>query len=216
MRTVPPTSKRTLTMTYPIRSLLLTFLAAALLAAPSPALAQSARSFLEGRHEEVIRVLRQPAQSDAARQQRSERLTRMLNGLLDYEALSQASLGEHWDSQSAAERERFATLLRQLVERNYEDNLERIVDYEVSYDAERRRGEHTIVTTTARSRQNRREPAVTIEYTLIQRDGQWRVVDVATDGVSMVSNYRNQFARIIDREGWSELITRMERRLEES
>jgi phospholipid transport system substrate-binding protein len=46
-------------------------------------------------------------------------------------------------------------------------------------------------------------------------DGQWRVVDVATDGVSMVDNYRSQFNRIIVREGWDELISRMQRRLEE-
>ena len=43
----------------------------------------------------------------------------------------------------------------------------------------------------------------------------WRVSDVTTDGVSMVRNYREQFNRIIDRDGWDELISRMQRRLEE-
>ncbi len=72
------------------------------------------------------------------------------------------------------------------------------------------------MTTSARSRTQRRQPPVEIEYTL-RRDGRrWRVVDVTTDGVSMVRNYRDQFGRIIARDGWAELIARMERRLEEN
>lgn len=201
-------------MLHRIPSLLLPILAVALLWPASPAAAQGAQRVLEQRHEEVNRILRQPAGSAAARQRRSQRLTRLLNQLLDYEALSRDALGEHWEAHSEDERERFVSLLRQLVERNYESNLERILDYEVEYEGERRRGDDTIVTTSARSRENRRQPPVTIEYRMRRTDGDWRVVDVTTDGVSMVDNYRSQFDRIIQREGWDELVARMERRLE--
>ena len=178
--------------------------------------AQSARATLERRHEEVNRLLRQPAETEAARRARSERLTAILDDLLDYEALSENALGDHWGERSAEERERFVTLLRQLVERNYEGNLERILDYEVTYEDEARRGDATVVTTSARSRSQRRQPPVEIQYTLRRADGAWRVVDVTTDGVSMVQNYRSQFHRIIGRDGWDELIARMRRRLERS
>lgn len=201
-------------MTRPLLVSVVAF-AAALSITPS-ARAQSARAFLEAQHEEVNGILRQEAATDAARQRRTERLTALLNELLDYEGLSQAALGEHWGARSPEERTQFVALLRQLVERNYEGNLERILEYEVSYDAERARGEQTIVTTSARSRAQRRQPPVEIEYTL-RRDGRrWRVIDVSTDGVSMVRNYHDQFHRIISRDGWAELIARMERRLEEN
>ncbi|MBX3274172.1 MAG: ABC transporter substrate-binding protein [Sandaracinaceae bacterium] len=192
-------------------------LVAALCLFPALASAQgTARAFLEARHEEVNGILRDGATTDAARRQRTERLTRMLNDLLDYQALAEAALADHWRSRSETEREQFVNLLRQLVERNYETNLERILEFEVSYDDERARGDRTVVTTSARSRTQRRQPPVEIEYTL-RRDGRrWRVVDVTTDGVSMVRNYRDQFGRIIARDGWAELIARMERRLEEN
>lgn len=181
---------------------------------PSAGSAQSsARRYLEQKHDEVNRLLRREANTDAARERRTTRLNRILGGLLDYDALSQAALRDHWEGRSTAQREQFVSLLRQLVERNYQGNLERILDYEVSYDDETRRGDRTIVTTSARSRSQRRQPPVEIEYTLIRSGGEYRVVDVRTDGVSMVENYRNQFNRIIDRDGWDELITRMERRL---
>lgn len=181
---------------------------------PSSGSAQSsARRYLEQKHDEVNTLLRRDANTDAARARRTTRLNRILGGLLDYEALSQEALRDHWEGRSAAQREQFVSLLRQLVERNYQGNMERILDYEVSYDDETRRGDRTIVTTSARSRSQRRQPPVEIEYTLTRNGGSYRVVDVRTDGVSMVENYRNQFNRIIDRDGWDELISRMERRL---
>lgn len=190
-------------------------LCAALLAPASVDAQGSARTYLERRHQEVSRILRDDQDSPAASRRRTQRLTRILSELLDYAALSEAALGEHWSARSEEERAQFVSLLRQLVERNYENNLERILDYEVSYDDEQRRGERTTVTTSARSRLQRRQPPVEIEYTLDQRGGPWRVIDVRTDGVSMVDNYRSQFGRIIERDGWAELIARMQRRLEE-
>ena len=193
------------------------FLMAPLLLVPalaSPAAAQGgARAYLESRHEEVNSILRQATPNDAARARRTERLRTLLNGLLDYQELSRRALGAHWDAQSEEERQRFVDLLRQLVERNYEGNLERIVDFEVTYERESRSGELTVVHTSARSRAQRRAPPVAIDYTMRQRDGAWRVVDVSTDGVSMVDNYRSQFNRIITRDGWGELVSRMQRRL---
>jgi phospholipid transport system substrate-binding protein len=169
---------------------------------------------LRERHEQLNRILRQPAANEAARQRRSEQLRATINGLLDYEELSRRALRDHWEGRTPQQREQFVALLRQLVERNYESNLERTLDFEVSYDSESPREGTSLVTTTARSRTQRRQPPVEIAYTMVQRGNEWKVVDVATDGVSMVDNYRSQFNRIITRDGWDELITRMQRRLE--
>ncbi len=197
------------------KTLALAWLLATLAPLATAAAQDGPRTMLEHRHEEVNRVLRQPAANDAARERRSERLRVILNDLLDYQELSRRALGDHWDEHTPAEREQFVNLLRQLVQRNYEGNLERILDFQVSYDRESREGDLTVVHTEARSRTQRRQPPVAIDYAMVQRDGQWRVVDVTTDGVSMVTNYRRQFHRIITRDGWQELITRMQRRLEQ-
>ena len=73
------------------------------------------------------------------------------------------------------------------------------------------RGDSVVVKTVAQSKKNRRAPAVSIDYTLSSREGGWRVYDVTTDGVSLVSNYRTQFNDILSRrvEGQSALIVLM-------
>ena len=180
----------------------------------APASAQGAASrYLERRHDEVNRLLRRSADTDTARSRRSTQLATMLGELLDYEELSRRSLGDHWESREGPARERFVTLLRQLVERNYENNLERTLEYDVEYVREARRGEETIVYTEARSRTQRRQPPIAIDYTLRPEGSRFRVVDITTDGVSLVDNYRAQFNRIIDRDGWDALIERMQQRL---
>ena len=185
---------------------------------PAAALAQQlgpASRFMQQRNEEVNRILHRAANDDAARRQRSEQITHMLSDLLDYDELSRRALGDHWGEHNEGDRHQFITLLRQLVERNYENNLERIVDFEVRYTGEAQQGDLVVVHTEARSRAQRRQPPVAIDYTVRQVGQAWKVVDVTTDGVSLVSNYRTQFHRIISRDGWAELIHRMQHRLEQ-
>ena len=176
--------------------------------APGPA-----PRFLRQRHDEVARIMRRAATTDAARQQRSQEVTRILSELLDYQELSRRALGSHWESRTPAQREQFVGLLRQLVERNYEANLERIQDFEVDYSREEASAGATVVHTSARSRTERRQPPVEISYSMHLTGGQWRVFDVNTDGVSLVRNYNRQFNRIIGQDGWDALITRMQERL---
>lgn len=183
-------------------------------AAQPPAGSATATRFLQQKHQAVERVLRRPAKNAQAVERRNAEVTRMLGDLLDYEALSRDALGSHWQARSEAERREFVALLRQLVERNYQDNLNRTMQFTVRYDGEApASGGAVVVRTSARSRTNRRAPAVEIHYTMRRAGNAWKVTDVSTDGVSLVRNYRNQFGRIIQRDGWADLIRRMRQRL---
>lgn len=196
------------------RSLLVSLCLSLLLAGAASAQATGpATRFLRQRHDEVTRLMRRDAAGDAARQQRSQEVTRILSQLLDYQELSRRALGAHWESRTPQQREQFVGLLRQLVERNYEANLERIHDFEVQYTREEGISDGTVVHTEARSRTERRQPPVEISYSMHLTEGAWRVFDVNTDGVSLVRNYNRQFNRIISQDGWDALIQRMQERL---
>ncbi len=192
----------------------LAVLLSALTALVVPNLSAAAQSgpagrYLEGRHQEVKRILARGQNGG------SPEVTRIISSLLDFEGVSQAALGDHWEERSPQERREFVDLLRTLVERNYQEQLRTTQAYEVTYGDERTRGEMVVVTTTARSTENRRAPEVSIDYHMKRRGNRWIVEDVITDGVSMVRNYRNQFDRIISRDGWDGLMERMRSRVED-
>ena len=186
----------------------------ALTVAAVPAEAQNAstpsaaKQFLERRHDQLQRTL-----SRMASAQRDTQVERILGGLIDYEHLAQAALASHWEARSAAERTEFSGILQKLVEKSYRANLERLEDYDVTYGDAVRRGSSVFVMTEARSRENRRAPAVTIEYEMRVTNNEWQVVNVITDGQSLVASYRSQFHQIIESDGWSALVSRMRERL---
>ena len=185
---------------------------AALLLTSSAALAHAettgATQFMEARQTAVNSVLNKKGKPDA------EALGREIDTLLDYEGLSRSALRDHWDARTPTERSEFVGLLKQLVERSYKKNLRSTLGYDIRYLGEDTDELGTVVKTRAKSTTHKREPAITIDYTLHKVDGQWRVIDITTDGVSMVRNYRSQFNRILRKDGWADLIQRMQDRLE--
>ena len=46
---------------------------------------------------------------------------------------------------------------------------------------------------------------IPIDYKMEQRDGDWRVYDVIVEGTGLVSNYREQFKRILRKESFEAL-----------
>ena len=48
-----------------------------------------------------------------------------------------------------------------------------------------------------------------MDYRLIAREGTWHAYDVIIDGVSLVKNYRSQFAGIIAESSFQELMRRL-------
>ena len=195
-------------------SLLATGLALAVCFSAGPVIAQkNAMDFLKKRHEEVIQILSRTARTEAKITERNHQLNRALEDLLDFDELSRRSLRDHWEGLSQAQRDEFTTLLRSLVERSYQKNLESTLDYEIRYEREEADSNGVVVHTVAHSKKKRRAPEVEIDYKLRKTEADWKVFDVTTDGVSLIDNYRNQFNRIIRRHGWNELIARMQKRL---
>jgi phospholipid transport system substrate-binding protein len=56
---------------------------------------------------------------------------------------------------------------------------------------------------------------IPIDYRLLREGNTWRIYDFLIEGVSLVSNYRSQFNRIIQQTGYDDLIKKMKVKQEE-
>jgi phospholipid transport system substrate-binding protein len=56
---------------------------------------------------------------------------------------------------------------------------------------------------------------IPLNYRLVNEAGSWKVYDVVIEGVSLVSNYRSQFSRIIHESGYAELVKRLKTKVSE-
>jgi phospholipid transport system substrate-binding protein len=107
----------------------------------------------------------------------------------------------------------FVSLLRQLVERQYQRNMESTLDYKVKWVGTEAIEEGVKVKSSARSVTKKRQPPITIDYSMSPAGEDWQVFDIFTDDVSLVRNYKRQFRRVIKEEGWDGLINRMKKKL---
>ena len=168
----------------------------------------SAEEFIQTRQAQVTSLLRQ-----AQTGQRDKQVATVLDGMIAYEELAKRSLAGHWGDLSDAQHKEFTDILRRLVQRSYEKNLKNILEYRVEYLGEEPGSEGVVVHTKASSEQKPQEEPITIDYKLLQAGDAFKVVDIVTEGSSMVNNYKNQFHRIIQKDGYETLVKRMKDKL---
>jgi phospholipid transport system substrate-binding protein len=175
---------------------------------PGQALAgESAKQFVQHRHDKLTNLLRKPASA-----KNDAQIVAAVDAMLDYSALAEESLGKHWGQLSEAQRTEFRSLLQQLVRRAYQRDLRKTLDYEVAVRGAENLQGGRLVKTVARHRSNSRSEPLSIDYALHQVDGAWLVFDIITDGSSLVRNYRNQFNRVIKKHGVEGLLARMRKK----
>jgi len=164
--------------------------------------------FVKSRQAELTALLKK---GNSAENQK--KIETVFDAILDYDALAQGSLRGNWDDRTPAERREFQDVLKQLVQRAYRRNLDRTLDYDVSFEGTQQQAGDSVVNTVAQNRKNAREEPISIDYNVHKVGAAWRIDDIVTEGSSLVANYQQQFNRIIKKDGFAELMRRMKKRL---
>ncbi len=130
--------------------------------------------------------------------------------MLDYSALAEASLGKEWAALTDAQKTEFTGLLKQLVQQSYQRNLKKTVAFEISYGEEKPAGDKTVVVTTkAKDKKKASADPIQIDFKLVDKGAGFKIVDIVTEDVSLVESYRSQFTKVIKKDGYPALATKM-------
>jgi phospholipid transport system substrate-binding protein len=188
---------------------------AAAKADPPPASA-SPMAELKRSNEKLDKILQKnrPNWSPEAELQRSE-VRKLVGSFLDYGELAHRSLARHWDTITAKQREDFVGTLRELVERSYLKQVHGNANYNIKYDKETKQDSEATVTGVLNTMARGKKVKIALEYKMLWRGDHWVVYDVVTDEQSMLENYRAEFNKIINKEGFDALMKRMNKKLAE-
>lgn len=193
------------------KALVAWFLVAGAMAAP----VASPREVVQAAVDRVISVFQRsdvdPSDPSPTRrlvmEQRQLEVRRIAAELFDFDEISRRALSRFWAARTAAERAEFVRLFTDLLERTYLGRIEAYAGERIVYTGEQVDGPYA----TVRSRvvTSRRSSDTPLDYRLHLREGRWKVYDVLIDHVSFVSTYRSEFARILQREPYAELVERL-------
>ena len=198
------------------RSVLVAALAGVyVLAAGTPALAGPATDRLRDFFGRVNGVLNDPTiQSEPL--EKVARIKHLVTDIADVRGVAAAVLEREWDKRTPAERDEFARMFSELLDRGLVARLAGTVSpvkgMVMSWRGESRVGDESRVMTVVESRDGRK---VDVEYRMIERRGRWLVRDVVVDGISTIENYRSQFKHVLRQGGYAGLVVQLRKKLGE-
>ena len=162
---------------------------------------------------EVVRIVQDPElKKPQKEQQRRQLLKNTISRIFDYGEMAQRSLATHWKERTPAERKEFVSLFETLLENSYSGKIESYHNEKIVYLGESVDGDHAEVKSKMIAPKG---DEYSLDYRLINKGGKWMVYDVVIEGVSLVSNYRGQFNRIINNQGYPALLKKLRTKSEE-
>ncbi|MBI2152772.1 MAG: ABC transporter substrate-binding protein [Candidatus Rokubacteria bacterium] len=163
--------------------------------------------------DQVLKILEDPVlKVDGRVKERRRTVRKVANDIFDFAETAKRSLARHWQGRTEKEREEFAELFADLIERSYISKIELYGGEKIQYAGERIDGDVATVSTKIVTKQGQEVP---VDYRMLRRGDRWHVYDVSIEGVSLISNYRTQFNKIIQTSSYAELVKKMKTKQEE-
>lgn len=164
---------------------------------------------VKSRDRAIQAIVRSETGGDTA-EERAE-LKAIVGELFDFETFSRESLGRDWAARTAAEREEFIAINRQLIEKNYADPALYTKAEKIDYTGVEVEDAEAIVKTEVHYK---RETS-TIDYKLHLVEGKWLIYDMVIDELSVARSNRSQFRREIRKSNFAGLLKKLKQKLRE-
>ena len=182
----------------------------------SPARAVSAgipTDQLKGAIDQVVKTLEDPTfKGEGKTVERRRAVRKIADDIFDFREISRRALARHWQTLNDKQREEFVGLFADLLERSYISKIELYGGEKILYTNERVDGDLATVGTKIISKSGTDVP---VDYRMAKRGARWLVYDVNIEGVSLVSNYRTQFNKIIQTASYDELVQKLRSKQDE-
>jgi phospholipid transport system substrate-binding protein len=170
--------------------------------------ASSPLQVVKAGNDQVQKVLSSP---DAS----VDKLAVKADEFIDFVELAKRALGAEWGKLSKKQQDEFAATMKGLLRASYAQKA--ISDgkngSQMEWGAEKVTGNEASVASTLVVKKDK----FPVEYRLYRPDAKsgWRIYDVVTDDVSLVSTYADQFRQLISKKGYDGLLSTLKARKEQ-
>ena len=177
-----------------------------LVSGAAPAQTVEARAVVE---ETITAVLSILSQAELPVERRVEEIEAVTYRAFDFAVISRLVLARGYRQFSPEQRVEFEAEFKRYLSRSYSNRVDRYEQEKVAFLGEReeKRGDVTVKTRIVGGQAD----GIDVDYRLRQQKetGDWKVIDVVIEGVSLVANYRSQFKEIVNQGGPGELLERL-------
>ncbi len=140
--------------------------------------------------EQVLKILKQYPEDT---RDRRERIREAVDGYFDFEAISRLAVGLPWNNLPPEKQQEFTQQFSKLLFNKYIGDIEKYATQNITYRQRQIYPGYVVVEALIGGQGG----PVSIDYYLHLKDGNWKVYDVGVGGMSLVTNYRDQFDQIL-------------------
>ncbi len=140
---------------------------------------------------------------------RQQKLYELIDYRFDFQLMGRLALGPAWRTVDPKERATFVRLFSDLLKNTYVRRVDSYTAGRMTFIKQLKRKNLALVY----SKYENNNDTMSINYKMRNTNGIWRVYDVVIEGVSIVKQYRRQFAQILLNEQMSGLIKRLKAKL---
>jgi len=159
---------------------------------------------------EIVETLGQAAILASEFEDRSERkdaIRSLIRAGFDLDVISRIVLGKFWNRAKAVQRAEFKDLFNEYLVNSFANHLNRI-DALTVVASNRVAGDDFLVRTSI----NRASDTAKAVWRVRAWDGEYRIIDLMIDGISLALTHRSEFTSVIQRDGFEELLQTLRKR----
>ena len=128
---------------------------------------------------------------------------------VDLDRISSLILGKHWKEVSDENKKRFQNEFKNMLILTYATALNELDEWQMSFlHSTKSTRENEVM---IRSKISQNGPPLNVDYRMRLNGDSWKVYDVTIEGISLVTNYRSSFKRLMQTSGIDGLISHMEK-----
>ena len=146
---------------------------------------------------------------------RETKLRSIAESHFDFREMAKSAIGYHWKTLTPAQQAEFVPLFTTFIEDAY---LSRIESYSVEkinqqiqssmiqFIKQTSNGPDYAEVFSTVVLQDRKDP-IAVNYEMRRDGSEWRIYDITIDAISVIANYRNQFNRVLNSDGYDKLVS---------
>lgn len=177
--------------------------------------AETPSATLQKNVDEVLMVLQEKDyRNPATRPPLRQKIETVIHTVFDFHEFSARTVGSNWPDFTPDQQKRFDEAFANLLLTTYLDKIDGYNGEKIQYNGENisQKGDRAEVQTVVTLSDGKPVP---VAYRMMLKKDVWVVYDVLIENISLIKNYRSQFAEVLTRGTPDQLIERVQTRVNE-
>lgn len=186
------------------------FLFALAWSAPASAGEKEAKAYVLSVSDRVLDII---SSSKFSQSEKQKKLISLFEQTVDTKWIGRFVLGRYYNTATPTQKKAYDDVYRDFLIRSYVPRFKEYKGQKFDLTETRKDGKDEYLVKTTISSEN--ESPIRVDYRVRETGGAFRVVDIISEGVSLINTQRSEFGSVVSREGMDYLIDQLKERLEQ-